>query len=96
LRPWGEQGGSREECRQERVRLTEQERKAFGASVARCRQEVREEWERSVEGVGVGGEDEGARERKAIQRALVEHGYLLFSRRRIPSPIPRPILTNIP
>src|SRR6185369_6992084 len=30
LRPWGEQGGSREECWQERVRLTEQERKAFG------------------------------------------------------------------
>jgi hypothetical protein len=31
--------------------------------------------------------DEAARQRQAISRALVAHGYLLFTRRRIPLPI---------
>jgi transposase InsO family protein len=34
-------------------------------------------------------------ERQAIQRALVEHGYLLFSRRRIPLPFQKQKVTNI-
>src|SRR5262245_58687140 len=39
------------------------------------------------------GQEESARERRAIWRALVEHGRLLLSRRRFPSPIPKPKVT---
>ena len=72
------------------------EREGFVSKVARCRQEAEKESVEVVEGVGVGEEEEAARERQAIQRALVEHGYLLFSRRRYPSPIPKPKVTIIP
>jgi hypothetical protein len=37
-----------------------------------------------------GDEEEAARERHAIQRALVEYDLLSLSRRRIPSPLPKP------
>jgi hypothetical protein len=34
-------------------------------------------------------------QRQAIRRALGEHGYLLFSRRRIPPPIRRRKVTKL-
>lgn len=91
-RPHGASGPAAEQLWQERPRVGAEERERFEACVARCRQEVRQEAGRGCE-EGDGDEEEGARERKAIQRALVEHELLSLSRRRIPSPIPRPKVT---
>jgi transposase InsO family protein len=95
-RPWGERGPSPQERWCERRPITLAEREEFSASVARHRQEAEKESAEVAEGVGVGDQERAARERLAMQRALVEHGLLLFSRRRYPSPIPRPKVTIIP
>jgi hypothetical protein len=39
--------------------------------------------------------EQAAAQRQAISRALVAHGYLLFTRRRIPLPIPRKKVSQI-
>src|SRR5262249_20441204 len=39
--------------------------------------------------------EQAAAQRQAISRALVAHGYLLFTRRRIPLPIPRKKVSKI-
>jgi transposase InsO family protein len=93
-RPWGVTGPVREECWLARSRIECAEREQFLESVERCREEVAAEG-RSGDDRGA-EEDAAARERKAIQRALVEHGYLLFSRRRIPPPIPERKVASIP
>jgi transposase InsO family protein len=95
-RPWGEQGPSPQERWSEQRPIMLRAREEFMSSVAWCRQEVEKESAGVVEGIGMGDEEAAARERQAIQRALVEHGFLLFSRRRYPSPIPRPKVTIIP
>jgi transposase InsO family protein len=93
-RPCGGTGPVREECWLARSRIEPAERERFLESVQRCREEVVAE--------GQAGDDSGAeesaaaKERRAIQRALVEHGYLLFSRRRIPPPIPVRKVASIP
>jgi len=87
-RPHGVTGPTPEQLWQGRTPRSVGQRAVFGATLQRCRQEA--------EGGGAGGNErsrEAARERQVIQRALVEHGYLLFSRRRIPSPIPKPKVT---
>jgi transposase InsO family protein len=92
-RPRGPAGPAPEELWQGRPKISAGQRERFVASVARCRQEVRQEERCSVAGGVGGGQEEGARERKAVQRALVEHDLLSFTRRRILSPIPRPKVT---
>ncbi len=95
MRPWGVAGPVREECWLERSRIGESERQQFWESVVRGRQEGIAESRPPGEGSGV-MQDEAARERSVIQRALVEHGYLLISRRRIPLPIPGRNVASIP
>ena len=69
-----------------RPALAPLERALFALTVERQRFQVREE-------LGIGQEASldhwrsSAVDRQAIERALVEHGYLLFTRRRIPLPI---------
>jgi hypothetical protein len=87
-RPQGENGPSPDEAWHGRGPIGAEEREAFVRTVARLQEEVEhdqggppsnprdEQWER-------------ARDRQAIRRALVEHGYLYFRRGRILPPIPR-------
>ena len=77
----------------QRPRVHRQERALFQEAVTRCRAEAQQEepW--------LGKEppqvmSQRALDRKAISRALVERGYLLFKRRRIPLPITRPKQLN--
>jgi transposase InsO family protein len=75
-----------------RRRLTSTEREMFQATVARLRAEPAPEAEATTEGTVMAQETQQRqrqREREVIRRALVEHGLLLFSRRRIPLPIRR-------
>jgi hypothetical protein len=92
-RPRGQAGATAEQWWQERSRIRAEERSRFAARVAQWRQEVRPEAGREAEQEQVGAEEEAARERRAIQRALVEHDILSFSRRRFPSPFPAPKMT---
>ena len=92
-RPRGPAGPTPEQLWQGRPPISARQREQFGASVARCRQEVRQEGGRWLEEGKLGDQEEDARERQAIQRALVEHALLSFTRRRIPSPIPKPKVT---
>src|SRR5262249_12252802 len=87
-RPRGLAGPTPEEVWTGRGALSAPQRQRVQESVARRRPE-----ERRGGGNGVqddeGGQGGSATEREAIQRALVGHGLLYFTRRRIPSPIPR-------
>ena len=87
-RPRGERGPSPDTAWAARPRLSAEQRHLFAEAVARQR-----DLERTREGLVTEGTPEAAPaarlERRAIQRALVEHGLLVFSRRRIPLPIPR-------
>jgi transposase InsO family protein len=86
--PHGERGPTPDAAWSARRRLTAADRALFEATVARLRDE-----ERARTGLATEGSPNSTAERRAarvaIRRALVEHGYLLFSRRRIPLPIPR-------
>jgi len=85
-RPHGQTQPTPDEMWQARRHLTAAERLLFGKAVARARDE-----ESAREGLATEGSPNSAParrgERAAISRALVEHGLLLFSRRRIPLPI---------
>lgn len=87
-RPWGAHGPVREQLWNQRQPLTGAERSAFRRTVACLQQE-----ERRAEGIPEEGildhYDQASLDRKAIGRALVAHDLLLFTRRRIPSPIIR-------
>jgi hypothetical protein len=74
--------------------LTADERTRFRASVTQERITARIELALSVEAELA---DLDAREvdRHAIRRALVEHDFLLFSRRRIPLPFTQPLTAEI-
>jgi putative transposase len=93
-RPWGAHGPVREQLWNARKLLTTDERKAFRAAV-----EQREKEERMAEGIpetpDLDHYDQAALDREAIRRALVAHGFLWFTRRRLPSPIKRPKVTVI-
>jgi transposase InsO family protein len=93
-RPHGPSESTPEEVWQARRRLTAAERVLFGETVARLRDE-----ERAREGLATEGSPNPAQarraERAAISRALVEHGLLLFSRRRITLPIRKQKAANI-
>ena len=84
--PRGERAPTPDASWSARRRLTAAARVLFEATVARLRDE-----ERARAGLATEGSPPSTAERRAarvaIRRALVEHGYLLFSRRRIPLPI---------
>jgi hypothetical protein len=94
-RPRGERGPTPEQQWQARRPVSAAERALFAQTVARLRDE-----ERALEGEAREGVLEPARarrlERVVLCRALVEHGYLLFSRRRIPLRLRRRKAANIP
>ena len=79
-RPQGENGPTPNTLWQTRRSITPEERRFFQETVHQQR-----------EGLGqtedLSSKEERRMQRKAIRRALVEHGILLFSRRRIPLPI---------
>jgi transposase InsO family protein len=85
-RPHGESSPTAQECWTARRRLTAAERALFTETLARLLDE-----ERALEGLATEGSPSTTRERRAernaTRRALVEHGFLLFSRRRIPLPL---------
>jgi transposase InsO family protein len=85
-RPHGLYGPTPDQAWQARRRITREERLLLQTSIARHRGEViaQDGWP----SVGpLPAMEERAVDRQAIQRALVEHGYLLFKRRRLPLPI---------
>jgi transposase InsO family protein len=76
----------------ERSRLEPLERVVFALTVGRLRMQARDD-------LAIDQEEEldhwrhSAVDRLAVERALVEHGHLLFTRRRIPLTIKRPKVT---
>jgi len=85
-RPRGSDGPTPEEQWCQRTALTAEQRVVFHAAVEIMRQEIR-----SREGTPQESDEPTTRsrliDREAIRRVLVDHGYLLFSRRRLPLPI---------
>jgi transposase InsO family protein len=77
-----------------RPTITAAQRILFQETVNRHRKEVCVPQGQPVPGPR-GHQEERAMDRLAIQRALVEHAYLLFSRRRIPLPFTRRKVTEI-
>lgn len=78
-RPQGETGPTPDELWQSRRGITPDERRLFQDTVHRRRDELGAK-------DNVTAKEERGMQRDAIRRALVEHGILLFSRRRIPLP----------
>jgi transposase InsO family protein len=93
-RPWGAHGPVREEVWMHRKHLSAAERTTFRAATKRLQEEAR--WARGIPlERDLDHYAQAAIDREAIRRALVAHGLLWFTRRRIPSPIKRPKVTNI-
>jgi len=84
-RPWGAKSPTPDQAWNQRPPLTSGERIDFLATVDRLESE-----ERKVEGIPsdrtLEHYQQTAVDREAIRRALVAHGFLLFTRRRIPLP----------
>jgi transposase InsO family protein len=93
-RPRGERGPSAAELWGQRRGLGGEERAAFASSVARQERVIRAQEGISPE-VVLSHREQSRIERQAVRRALGEHGYLLFSRRRIPPPIRRRKVTKL-
>jgi len=93
-RPWGAASPTPDQAWSQRPLITSDERSAFLATVARLESE-----ERQVEGIPsdriLEHYEQSAVDREAIRRALVAHGYLLFTRRRVPLPIKLKKAANI-
>jgi transposase InsO family protein len=87
-RPQGETGPTPDQLWQTRRPLTAEERCLFQETVQRYRAELDTNQELS-------DMEERRMQRESIRRALVEHGILLFSRRRLPLPIQKPKTANI-
>jgi transposase InsO family protein len=87
-RPWGAAGATPDEVWRDRTRLTEAERDAFQATYERRRTEERRA--RGIpDDVQLQHDERASIDRHAITGALVEHGFLVIRRRRIPLPISR-------
>ena len=92
-RPQGDSGPTPEEAWTARRPINPAVRALFGAVVAKHRDEIREQHgSRSLDRAS---HEERAIDRQAIPRALVEHGFLLYRRRRIPLPFSRRKAANI-
>jgi transposase InsO family protein len=87
-RPQGETGPMPNELWDRRRWNTAQERGLFQSAVQRQRDQLGPK-------VDLSSKEERRMQREAIRRALVEHGILLFSRRRIPLPITNQKTANI-
>jgi transposase InsO family protein len=87
-RPKGPSGPTPEELWAARRPVSAEQRACFGATVERQRPVVRQEAGWGTDGP-VADKDARAIDRQAIRRALEEHGFLLYSRRRFPLPFPK-------
>jgi hypothetical protein len=93
-RPRGPQQPTPDNLWAARTPLAAKDRADFQATVERRRTEARNEAGRSQDEILTPSADR-AIDRQAIRRALVEHGYLLFKRRRFPLPIKKKKVTKI-
>ena len=93
-RPHGPTGPTPEQSWAGRRIIRDADRTLFQESVTRHRDNLQAYPPISLEGP-LTDQEERARDRQAIQRALVEHHYLLFSRRRIPLPFWKKKVTGI-
>jgi transposase InsO family protein len=93
-RPKGPVGPTPDQLWRDRRPITPEQRRLFEASVARHRQEV-DAKEGITQEEPLSRQEERRLNREAIRRALGEHDYLLFTRRRIPLPITRQKTANI-
>ncbi len=87
-RPQGPKGPTSNQLWQARRPLTHEQRAHFQAAVDRCRidSHAQSECPDWPEGAPLTDRQHRALDRQAIPRALVQHGYLLYTRRRIPLP----------
>jgi transposase InsO family protein len=93
-RPRGERGPSAAELWGQRRSISGEERAEFTSSVACHERELRAQEGIAMEAVR-SHREQSRIGRQAVRRALGEHGYLLFSRRRIPPPIRRRKVTKL-
>ena len=94
-RPHGPSGPTPDEAWAVRRRLSAADRTLFQATVARLQPEARREHDQPDAGC-LDVMTQRAVDRMAIRRALEEHGYLLYWRRRIPLPIRKKQTAIIP
>jgi hypothetical protein len=97
-RPHGPNGPTPEQSWASRRTITVAERALFQEAVNRHTTDVRIQQgiqQRLPLEVPLSDQEDRAMDRQAIQRALVEHHYLLFSRRRIPLPFRRHTVTEL-
>lgn len=87
-RPRGPNGPTPAQAWQQRQPLPAGERQAFTTTVAALEWEARQQQGLSADSQ-VKHRDQRAIQREVLRRALVAHGYLMFTRRRIPIPIHR-------
>jgi len=85
-RPRGPKGPTPAEAWQRRDKITAAERRVFAETVTRLEPEVRRRLDLPTEGK-LKRRTQARVQREVLRRALVAHGYLLFTRRRIPIPI---------
>jgi transposase InsO family protein len=93
-RPRGTQGPTAVVLWQTRTTITTDERQRFLTAIQSRRLEARHEANKTVDQLLPPGETRSL-DRKAIRRALVELGYLVFRRRRIPLAFKNKKMTNI-
>jgi transposase InsO family protein len=93
-RPQGPMGPAPNQIWEERRPVTPEQRNVFQTTVHRQRQEVNVQ-EGIAQDARLQPQKERQLNRAAIRRALGEHDYLLFSRRRIPLPITKQKTANI-
>jgi transposase InsO family protein len=93
-RPHGPTGPTPNQLWEERRPVTPEQRTVFQTTVHRHRQEVNVE-EGITHDAILPSQEERNLNRPAIRRALGEHDYLLFSRRRLPLPITKQKTANI-
>ena len=96
-RPRGLSKPTPDEAWQARHRLSRAERAYFRAAVDQHRQRARAErgWPAAASDAWLPSEEDRSIDRVAIPRALVECGYLLYRRRRIPLPFSKRKAANI-
>jgi transposase InsO family protein len=93
-RPWGARGSSPEQVWNNRRPIRSSDRQSFQTTVQYLEQEQREAGGIPMD-ASLDHYQQAAVNREAIRRALVAHGLLVFTRRRIPTPIPRRKVTKI-
>lgn len=93
-RPQGPTGPTPDDIWEQRRPISAEQRAAFRAEVERQRPAARAAIELPMDGPWTTTEVRST-DRHAIRRALEEHGFLFYSRRRIPLPFPKRKAANI-